>query len=87
MKRILLAAVAVAFVGAATPAMAQFYAGVSPGGAGVEVGPFGVGIGPAWGYRHRYYRDYAYEPYCHTVSTQVVTPRGHVYWRTHRVCN
>jgi hypothetical protein len=36
----------------ATPAAAQVYFGADPWGAGVQVGPFGFGVGPEyWGYR------------------------------------
>ena len=54
MKRILIAAAALALIGAAaTPASAQVYLGADPGGVGVAVGPVGVGVGPDyWGYRH-----------------------------------
>jgi hypothetical protein len=91
MKRILIAAAALALIGAAgTPASAQVYLGADPGGVGVAVGPVGVGIGPDyWGYRHhRYYRDYAYaEPECRAVRERIVTHHGRVIWRTHRTCD
>ena len=80
-------AAATAMLFAAAPANAQVYLGANPGGVGLQVGPLGVGVGPDyWGYHHRYWRDYAYEPYCHIVRTRIVTPRGHVIWRTRRVC-
>ena len=72
---------------AAAPASAQVYLGADPRGVGVQVGPLGVGVGPDyWGYHHRYWRDYAYAEPCHAVRTRIVTPRGHIIWRTHRVC-
>lgn len=88
MKRILVAAAAVAMLGAATvPASAQIWAGADPGGVGVQVGPFGVGVGPDyWGYRGPYGHDYAYAP-CHPVRERIVTRYGHVYWRTRSVCD
>jgi len=86
MKRILFAAVALAMLGAA-PAGAQVWAGADPGGVGVQVGPFAAGVGPDyWGYHHRYWRAYAYEP-CRTVRERIVTPRGHVIYRVRRVCD
>ena len=87
MKRILFAAAVAAVLGAATvPANAQVWLGASPGGVGVQVGPFGVGVGPDyWGYRGPYWHDYAYAP-CHAVRERIVTRRGHVIYRTHRVC-
>ena len=86
MKRILFAAAALAFVAAATPANAQIWIGATPDyGAGVQVGPFGVGSGPY--YRHGWYNDYAYVPACHWVRERFVTPRGHVFYRSHRVCD
>jgi hypothetical protein len=91
MRRILFATLAAAAVFTAAPASAQFYLGAGPGGAGVQVGPLGFGVGPRYGYRNydRYgYRgydnDYAYG--CPVVRERVVTPRGHVVYRTHRSC-
>ena len=57
MKRLLLAAAAaITLIAAAVPASAQFYAGVGPGGAGVQLGPMGAGIGPAYGWLDPYWR-------------------------------
>jgi len=92
MRKILLATLAAAAVFAAAPASAQFFVGADRGGAGVQVGPLGVGVGPRFGYRdhgyydHGYYGDsYAYG--CPLVRERFVTPRGHVIYRTHRSCN
>jgi hypothetical protein len=82
-RKILLATLAAAAVFAAVPASAQFYLG-GPGGAGVQVGPFGFGVGPRYGYRH-YDEDYAYGG-CQLVRERFVTPRGHVVYRTRREC-
>ncbi len=87
MKRILIAASALAIAGAATltPANAQI---------GVQVGPFGAGIGPYWG--DRYYHTYDYVPYhtydyvpgeCRLIRERVVTPSGNVIFRSRRVCD
>jgi hypothetical protein len=54
MKILLVATALTAALVAATPASAQFYAGADPGGVGVQVGPFGVGIGPRYGWRDRH---------------------------------
>jgi hypothetical protein len=88
MRKILFATLAAATVFAATPASAQFYLGGGPGGAGVQVGPLGFGVGPRYGYRSYGYRnydeDYAYG--CPLVRERFVTPRGHVIYRTRRAC-
>jgi opacity protein-like surface antigen len=88
MKRILLAAVALAAVAVtAAPASAQVWVGSTPNyGAGVQVGPFGVGTG-YYPYHHAYYNDYAYEPSCRLERERVVTARGHVIFRTRRICD
>jgi hypothetical protein len=84
MKRILLAVSALAIAGAAalTSANAQ--------GVGVQVGPFGagVGLGPYWdGYRHRYWNDYAYAGECCLIRERIVTPSGHVIIQSRRLCD
>ena len=77
---------------ATVPASAQIYGGVDPGGAGVQVGPFGFGVGPRYdyGYRGGYgYRGdeyYAYGADCPLVRERVHTADGRVIIRTHRVC-
>jgi hypothetical protein len=88
MRKILFATLAAAAVFAAVPASAQVYLGAGPGGAGVQVGPFGFGVGPRYGYRDYGYRDYddSYAYGCPLVRERVVTPRGHVIYRTHRSC-
>ena len=47
MRNILLTTVAAVTLFAAVPASAQVYFGADPGGAGVQVGPFGFWGGPA----------------------------------------
>jgi hypothetical protein len=88
MRNILFASLAAAAVLVAVPASAQIYLGAGPGGAGVQVGPFGFGVGPRYGYRnydsYNYDGDYAYG--CQLVRERYVTPRGRVFYRTHRVC-
>jgi hypothetical protein len=87
MKRLLLGVAAAALIAAFSPANAQVYLGAGPDGAGVQVGPLGVGVGPDyWGYHHRWRDDYAYAPDCRIVRERFVTPRGHVIWRSHREC-
>ena len=80
MKRILFAASALAIAGAATltPANAQI---------GVQVGPFGVGIGgPYWD--GRYYHAYDYVPGdCRLIRERVITPSGNVIFHSRRVCD
>ncbi len=76
----------------AAPASAQVFIGADAGGAGVQLGPVGVGVGPRfsdYGYYHRrgydanayYYND------CRRIRSRVVTPSGHVVYRMRRVCN
>src|SRR6185295_4359788 len=69
MKTLLVATALTAALVAATPASAQFYAGAGPGGVGVEVGPFGVGVGPRYGWRDGPYTNgyYAYGSDCRVV--------------------
>ena len=57
MKKLLIGAVAATGLAiASVPASAQFYAGADPGGVGVQVGPFGVGVGPRYGWHdHDHY--------------------------------
>jgi hypothetical protein len=93
MRKILFATLAAATVFAAVPASAQLLLGADRGGAGVQVGPFGVGVGPRFGYRDHGYRDYGYRGYdnsyaygCPMVRERIVTPRGRVIYRTHRAC-
>ena len=58
MKTLVFAAVTAAALVTAAPASAQVYLGAGPGGAGVEVGPFGAGVGPRYGWRdHRLRSD------------------------------
>ena len=60
MKKLLIGAVAATGLAiASVPASAEFYAGADPGGVGVQVGPFGVGVGPRFaGVIHDHYRGY-----------------------------
>jgi hypothetical protein len=85
MRKLLLAAAAVSTLVVAVPASAQVFLGADPSGAGVQVGPFGVGIGPRFGwYDHGY--GYAYGPDCPWVRERIVTPSGRVIFRTRRGC-
>ena len=88
MRKIILATLAAAAVLAAVPASAQIYLGAGRGGAGVQVGPLGFGIGPRYGYRNydSYNYDGGYAYGCPLVRERYVTPRGRVFYRTHRAC-
>jgi hypothetical protein len=90
MRNVLLALATGALLVAAVPASAQIYGGVDPGGAGVQVGPFGFGVGPRYEPRYDYgWRGdsyYAYGADCPLVRERVHTPDGRVIIRTHRVC-
>ena len=91
MKKFLIAtAVAAATLFTTLPASAQFFAGADPSGVGVQVGPFGVGVGPRFGWHDRYYTNgyYAYAPgECRVVRERIVTPAGHVIHRNRRICD
>ena len=90
MRNILLAAATGALLIAAVPASAQIYGGVDPAGAGVQVGPFGFGVGPRYepryGYGWRGDSYYAYGADCPLVRERVHTADGRVIIRTHRAC-
>lgn len=83
MRKILLTTLAATAVFAAAPASAQLYFGADPGGAGVQVGPFGFGVGPRYDYG---YRDYDSAYGCPLVRERIVTPRGNVIYRMRREC-
>jgi hypothetical protein len=90
MRKLLFAVAAVAALGVAAPASAQVFIGADQSGAGVQLGPLGVGVGPRFsddGYYHRRgYDANAYEGNdCRTVRTRVVR-HGHVRYRTRRIC-
>ena len=92
MRNLLMAAATGALLVAAVPASAQVYMGADPGGAGVQVGPFGFGVGPRYGYggvgpRYGYGDDhYAYGAECPLVKERIVTADGRRIIRTHRSC-
>jgi hypothetical protein len=91
MRTLLFAAAAAGALVAAVPASAQVYVGPDPwGGAGVQVGPFGFGVGPRYDYRYRGYGPdyYAYGAAdCRVVRERVVTPSGRMIIKTRRVCD
>ena len=91
MRKFLVVAMAAAALGVAAPASAQVFIGSDRGGAGVQLGPLGVGVGPRFsddGYRHRrgYGSNAYYDGECRMVRTRHVTRNGHVRYRTRRVC-
>ena len=89
MRNLLLAAATGALLVAAIPASAQVYMGAAPGGAGVQVGPFGFGVGPRYGYGDRWRGEeyYAYGAAdCPLVRERIHTPDGRVIISTHRSC-
>jgi hypothetical protein len=89
MRNLLMAAATGALLVAAVPASAQVYMGAGPGGAGVQVGPFGFGVGPRYDYGYNGWRGdeyYAYGADCPLVKERIVTPSGRVIIRTHRSC-
>jgi hypothetical protein len=90
MKKLLIAASTAGILAVASlPAAAQFYIGADRGGVGVEVGPFGAGVGPRYGWRDRYWRDgyYSYgAANCRIYRKRVVTPSGRVIVQRQRVC-
>lgn len=90
MRRLLFAAAGAAALVAAVPASAQVYLGADPGGAGVQVGPFGFGAGPRYDYRYRDYGPgyYAYGAAdCRVVRERIHTPGGRMIIKTRRICD
>jgi hypothetical protein len=90
MKKLLIAASAAAAVALTTlPASADYYADPAPG-VGVQVGPFGVGVGPAYGWHdpswHRGQYSYGYGD-CRIIRERTVTPSGKVIIERRRVCD
>ena len=91
MKQLLFGLAAIAIIGIAAPASAQVFLGADSHGAGVQLGPLGVGVGPRFsddGYRHRrgYDANDAYYRNCRTIRVRTVTRNGHVRYRMRRVC-
>ena len=74
----------------AAPASAQVFIGADSGGAGVQVGPVGVGVGPRFSddryYRRGYDANAHYAGECRQIRSRVVTPSGRVVFRTRQVC-
>ena len=79
MKPLLFAAATAIALTAAVPASAQVFIGADPYGAGVQVGPLGVGVGPRFGWREHYHD-------CPLVRERMVAPNGDLIIRTHRAC-
>jgi hypothetical protein len=91
MNKVVLGLVAAAMLVAAAPVSAQVFIGADSGGAGVQLGPVGVGVGPRFsddGYYHRrgYDANAYYSDDCRLVRSRVVTRSGHVMFRTRRIC-
>jgi hypothetical protein len=87
MRKLAFAAAAAAALVVAVPASAQVYLGADPGGAGVQVGPFGFGVGPRYGYRDYGPEYYAYgSADCRVVKERIHTPSGQIVIKTRRVC-
>jgi hypothetical protein len=87
MRKLLFGLVAAATVALALPASAQVWVGADPYGAGVQVGPFGVGVGPRFGWDRHYYDGYAYAGDCRVVRSRIRTYDGRVIVRTRRICD
>jgi len=84
MKKLLFATAALSMLVVAVPASAQVFLGADSSGAGVQVGPLGIGVGPRFS---GYYGDgYAYAPDCPLVRERIVTPSGRVIFKTKRTC-
>jgi hypothetical protein len=88
MRKLAFAAAAAAALVVAVPASAQVYLGADPGGAGVQVGPFGFGVGPRYGYRDYGPEYYAYgSADCRVVRERIHTPSGQIVIKSRRVCD
>jgi hypothetical protein len=87
MRKLAFAAAAAAALVVAVPASAQVYLGADPGGAGVQVGPFGFGVGPRYGYRDYGPEYYAYgSADCRVVRERIHTPSGQIVIKSRRMC-
>ena len=91
MKRLLFVVAAAATLGLAVPASAQVFLGADSHGAGVQLGPLGIGVGPRFsddGYnRRRHYRSNAYYgDDCRQVRSRIVRRNGRVVYRTRQIC-
>jgi hypothetical protein len=92
MRKLLFGMIAVASLALTAPASAQFYGGVGPGGAGVQVGPFSAGVGPNYDryWHHGWrggYRAYGYAGECRFVRERIVTPSGRMIIQRRQVCD
>jgi len=90
MNKLVLGLVASVTLFAAAPAGAQVFIGADSGGAGVQLGPVGVGVGPRFSDDRYYRRGYDANAYygsdCRLIRSRVVTPGGRVVFRTRQVC-
>ena len=91
MRQFLFGLAAVAMIGVAAPASAQVFLGADSQGAGMQLGPLGIGVGPRFhddGYRHHrgYDANDAYYDNCRTVRVRTVSRSGHVRYRMRRIC-
>jgi len=89
MSKLVFGLVASVVLFAAAPAGAQVFIGADSGGAGVQLGPVGVGVGPRFSDDRYYRRGYdanAYDGDCRLIRSRVVTPSGRVVIRTRQVC-
>ena len=91
MNKLVFGLVASVVLFATVPAGAQVFIGADSGGAGVQLGPVGVGVGPRFsddGYYHRrgYDANAYYGSDCRLIRSRVVTPSGRVVFRTRQVC-
>src|SRR6185312_4083337 len=92
MNKLVFGLVAAAVLVVAAPVSAQVFIGADSGGAGVQLGPLGVGVGPRFsddGYYHRrgYDANAYYSGDCRLIRSRVATPSGRMVFRTRRVCD
>ena len=94
MRKFIIAAAAAAVTLVAVPASAEVFIGADRSGAGVQVGPVGVGVGPRFGwddgYRHRRHYDgyYAYGAAdCRVIRERIETPSGRTIIKSRRICD
>ena len=90
MNKLVFGLVASVLLVVAAPASAQVFIGADSGGAGVQLGPVGVGVGPRFSddryYRGGYDANAYYSGDCRLIRSRVVTPSGRVVFRTRQVC-
>jgi hypothetical protein len=91
MSKLLFVLIVSALIASAAPSSAQVFIGADSGGAGVQVGPVGAGVGPRFSnddYYHRrgYHANAYYGGNCRLIRSRVLTSSGRVVYRSRQIC-